>query len=145
MEAPRYTLEQILDGLAVVWAEVIPKGPAVRGDLRIDHQLKVGGGWEEIDLMDVFFRVQRFFGFRCADAEWRQLFRTDLAREAPAAWEETAGSFFTFGHLARFIADRLATDPSSKETAFAKLLSRRAHELFKARTHSDEVSDASHG
>ena len=72
-------------------------------DTRIDQYLKDEGLWADIDFDDLIDRWEHVFGFQCADSEWNRLFRFDLS--SPEEWEAEVGPRFTFGNLAKFIAE----------------------------------------
>jgi hypothetical protein len=64
------------------------------------------GSAADLDLYDVLFRLERFFGFNCTRQEWRDFFLLDMASQSPEEWIKTVAPQLTFGSLASFVAER---------------------------------------
>lgn len=110
MFAETYTQEQILSGIRIYWRECLNIDDSFAPDMRIDHHLRQVGWWEEIDMMDVAYGLERRFGFTCSRQEWLDYFGDGLEAEE---WELLAAPRLTFRGLADFIRERL--EPISLE------------------------------
>ncbi|HTU22852.1 MAG TPA: hypothetical protein VMG10_32735 [Gemmataceae bacterium] len=110
MSAEAYTQEKILRGIRIYWQEHLGIEDSFLPDMRIDYHLRQEGWWEEIDLMDVAYSLERTFGFTCSRQEWLEYFGDGLDAEE---WEHLAGPRLTFRGLADFIRERL--EPISLE------------------------------
>lgn len=104
--AGRYTESQVLCGLREAWPVVIGVDDPFDAETQIDTFMKADGTWDEIDFADLFRRLERFFGFSCADKEWLDFFGFDVAKRSIDEWDQSVAPNLTFGALARFIADR---------------------------------------
>lgn len=106
MDTKRYTESQVLLGLREVWQDCTGNDALFDGDTRIDTYMKSDGSWDELDLLDIVYRIESFFGFSCSHKEWTDFFGFNLAERSPVEWERSVAPNLTFGALARFIADR---------------------------------------
>jgi hypothetical protein len=106
MNAPNYTVSQILFGLREAWFNITGVDDPFDATTRLDVYMKSDGTWEEVDFPDIFRELEDFFGFTCTDAEWNQFFGFDIAERSLAEWDQNVAPQLTFAALARFIADR---------------------------------------
>jgi len=102
----RYTESQVLYGLREAWDGITGVDDPFDAETRLDTYMKADGTWDDIDLADVFRRLEEFFGFACSDKEWTDLFGFDVFDRSMDEWEKTVAPKLTFGALARFVADR---------------------------------------
>jgi hypothetical protein len=116
---PRYSREHILVGLQEAWPQIVGDRRPFSSGTRIDHQLKASGDWEEVDLTDVAYALDRFFGIDECDPrrswkerleEWTRFFDWG-AQATPEGWGRDVGPCFTFGALADFLAARVVERP----------------------------------
>lgn len=107
-EPTRYSTKQILCGLRELWRSI--------GDTRFEddtclvEHMKEDGTWDETDFANVFYLLERFFGFECSREDWNRLFGVHVA-VTPEEWESQFAPRLTFGALAQFIADRTPCVP----------------------------------
>lgn len=104
----QYLQAQVLIGLRAVWQELGFDPAAVSAERRIDEALRESGDWEEIDLADVFYRIERAFGFTASREEWGRWGGALPYVANHRQWDEQIAPHFTFGGLAEFIAQRAA-------------------------------------
>lgn len=103
--AQRYRDAQILCGIRQIWAEQVGCEDPIEPEMRIDEHLKAAGLFDELDFADLFFVIERHFGFHCSREEWLEFcgFEGRNAEE----WQRMVGPRFTFAALVRFIAERV--------------------------------------
>lgn len=106
MNAGRYTEAQVLCHLREVWRDFSGADAAFDADTQIDTYMKADGTWDDLDFADIFFRLERDFGFACERKEWLDFFGFDVAKRSVDEWNQEVAPKLTFGALARFIADR---------------------------------------
>jgi len=100
-EVSRYSIDQIMLGLAEVWSESVGCYAPFDSATRIDEYLKKSDDWNELDLCDVKYAIEEFFTCEIPDNEWSDFMgEGTLLKE----WEERHGPQFTFGTLAELIA-----------------------------------------
>jgi hypothetical protein len=105
MFAKTYTQEQILSGIGIFCHEILGCDSPIDPDMSFIEQLRTEGLYEEIDFVDVRFRLQRLFGFTCSRSEWETFFGTHI--KDPNTWEKTIPPWLTFRALADFIGEHL--------------------------------------
>lgn len=105
MCAPRFTQEQILSGIRMVWREELGFMHPFTPDTRIDDQLKEEGVWNAIDLDEVIGDLECLFDFSAPAKDWENLFGCHV--QDGQEWESTGGARCTFRGLADFIGERL--------------------------------------
>lgn len=106
MNSQRYSQAQVMCGLREVWqSNISPWASPIEADTQIYRYMKADGTWDELDLFDVFHRIERFFGFSCSQEEWIVFLGIKDAKSV-AEWEQQYLPNLTFGVMAKFIADR---------------------------------------
>jgi hypothetical protein len=105
MSANMFTQQQILSGIRLVWKEALNYVSPIHPEMNFAEQFQAHREFADIDLSDVFYRLERTFGFKCSKKEWHTflgLHITDLSE-----WEKTVAPRLTFDALAQFICERL--------------------------------------
>ncbi len=64
MPANTFTQEQILSGIRIVWKEALNYDSPISPEMSFIEQFKANSIFEDIDLCNVFFRLQWTFGFK---------------------------------------------------------------------------------
>ena len=111
MSAEKYTQEQIFSGLRMIWRDALDFRTPLHLDMNFMAEFKAGGAIDEIDIFDVFYRIQREFGFTCAWEEWKAFLSLPTVDEDK--WNREVAPRLTFRALAVFIRERL--EPISLE------------------------------
>lgn len=106
MHGDRYSESQILCGLREVWASLGSDNRGLRPEMRIDTAMKADGWFDEVDLAEVFYKLEQFFGFTCTQEEWSDWFGLAIANQDMAEWDRVVAPRLTFGALTQFIAAR---------------------------------------
>jgi hypothetical protein len=101
----RLTQEQVFRGIRIIWKEAVNEDTPLDLDANFFEEFKAGGTLEEIDLLDVIYRIEREFGFCCPGEEWNSLL--GLPAPDPDEWERVVAPRLTFRALADFILERL--------------------------------------
>jgi len=102
----RYSESQILFGLREAWQEFTGVNDPFDAETLIYTFMKSDGSWDELDFADIFYGIERFFGFQCSDKEWTDFFGFNAPQRGLEEWKQTVAPNLTFGSLARFIAER---------------------------------------
>ncbi len=105
MPANTFTQEQVLSGIRIVWKEALNYDSPISPEMNFAEPFKADGPYEDIDLADVFYRLERTFGFKCPKKEWHAFMGTDLTDLDE--WEKTIAPRLTFRALAEFIREKL--------------------------------------
>lgn len=105
MSADRYTQEQILSGIRIVWREVLGYHKPLDLERCFLDEFIPGGELEEIDFWDVIYRLERVFDFTCASNEWNALLRFPV--QDLDEWKRDVAPRLTFRALVHFIHERL--------------------------------------
>ena len=104
MSETRFTYSQTLCGLREVWENATGTNATFSAETRIYDYMQEDGSWAEIDFADIFYRIERTFGFDCPREEWMTLFgESGMSAER---WLREVSPKLTFGALAQFIAER---------------------------------------
>ncbi len=106
MDAKRYTQPQVLCGLREAWEFATGIDEWFDAETQIYAFMKADGSWDDLDLADIWFRLERFFGFTCSCEEWKDWFEFDVAKQNFEEWKQNIAPKLTFGALAQFIAKR---------------------------------------
>lgn len=106
MDAQRYTQSQVLYGLQEAWEDATGVDDPFDADTQIYTHMLADGSWDELDLADIFYRMEKFFNFTCSINEWKDFFGFDVAERSFEDWQEEIAPQLTFGSLAAFIAAR---------------------------------------
>lgn len=106
MDAKRYTQSQVLCGLREAWAVATGTDDPFDAETQIYPFMLADGSWDDLDLADIFFRLEQFFEFTCGLEEWKDFFSFDIANRSREEWEQIVAPKLTFGSLAEFIAQR---------------------------------------
>ncbi len=120
----RLTPKQVMCGLRIAWPTIIGDRRPIAADMRIDEHLKACGVWDEIDLADVGYALDRFFNTRVPTLrawkrdsfdQWADFFGAESCCQSAADWETRFAPRVTFGALAQFIsrrADAIVIEPA---------------------------------
>ncbi|QDT70864.1 hypothetical protein [Lacipirellula limnantheis] len=106
MDAQRYTQSQVLYGLQESWEYSTGGSEPFDADTQIYAYMLADGMWGELDLIDIFHRIEKFFNFTCSIDEWKNFFGYDVAERSFEDWQREFAPQLTFGSLAAFIASR---------------------------------------
>src|SRR5262245_14948583 len=97
VDAKRYTQTPVLCGLRAAWEEATGgTDEPFDAETQIYAYGMADGTWDDIDLADIWFRLERFFGFTCRREEWLEFFGLDLAKQSWDEWEKTFAPNLTF-------------------------------------------------
>jgi hypothetical protein len=98
------TQAQVFCGLQDIWEDATGTDEPFELDTQIYAYMKADGSWDELDLADIFLRLEEFFGFTCERQDWRDLF--GFEGQDREQWERRVAPRLTFRVLADFIAAR---------------------------------------
>tara|TARA_R110002111_G_scaffold248400_1_gene312059 strand:+ start:80893 stop:81705 length:813 start_codon:yes stop_codon:yes gene_type:complete len=105
MTETQFTEKQILSGIFECWSDAMGTDRPFDAETRVDLHMKANDEWEDTDLADVFYRLEKHFQFESTLEEWTQ----ELGIAGPFTleeWEQEISPKFTFGALAQFIQKR---------------------------------------
>ncbi|HEY7313114.1 MAG TPA: hypothetical protein VH643_27445 [Gemmataceae bacterium] len=126
MSAERYSQEQILCGLRIVWREELDFDPSFDLDTRIDENTGlatlgdlIGCLVGEVEYITrIAWTIETFFGFSCRPEEWNCYF--GLNATSREEWEHFFAPCFTFRRLVEFIQARVKPLPLEPITVLGK-------------------------
>lgn len=99
-------MDGVLRAIQEFWTNEVDSRPVEAGT-RIDHRVN-----DELDIMDVWYRLSKDFGFDASQAEWTEFCGLSGARaHDKAEWDAWAEQNFTFGKLTEFVRKRVPADP----------------------------------
>ena len=105
MTEMQFTEKQILCGIFECWRDAMGTDRPFDASTRVDLHMKANDEWEDTDLADIFYRLEKHFGFESTLEEWTK--ELGIAHvPSLEEWENEIAPKFTFGALARFIQKR---------------------------------------
>lgn len=116
MSAERYTPEQILSGLRIIWRERLNCKSLFDPDRSFVKQLKEEDRFDDCVLSFALTELERVFGFTCTPKQWQDFLgiRLEWRRatgplflEDSSDWEKRVAPRLTFRTLADFIQDQV--------------------------------------
>jgi hypothetical protein len=99
---------EVLTGLREVWPMMTGKNAAFDANTRIIEYMRADGSLDDLDMADIFYRLEHHFRFRCSPEDWKSLFGINLFRQDIEQWEREVVPYLTFGLLAEFIAKQIS-------------------------------------